>query len=147
MLPTDPIPPDLSNTEAKKKKPHKGTENLIPFKKGKGADRDPRINPNGRPKGFDEFRKLVLSVGSEVARDKKNNPVIIDKGLPTEHAATIAELILRDWAKDKQNSQKFVEYGWGKVPQPIEHSGNVQLTWRDFIEGDGSNLEVEDDNA
>lgn len=128
-----------SDTEKPKKK-RGNPQNLIPFKKGKGADRDPRINVSNRPTGFSQLRKLVLEVGGEIARDKKGKAVVIDKGLPTEHEATIAELILREWAADKNHSHKFIEYGWGKVPVKNEISGNVTLSWKDFIEGtDASN--------
>jgi hypothetical protein len=127
-----------SNTATEQPKKKRGNvQNLVPFKKGKGAERDPKINAKGRPRVFDQLRELILEIGGEIARDKRGNPVIIDRNLETEHAATVAELLLREWAKDKINSSKFIEYGWGKVPTPVEHSGNVTLTWKDFIQSTG----------
>jgi len=84
-------------------------ENLKPFKTG-----DPRINRNGRPKSFDALRKLVQSVGNEIAKDKDGNPIVIDG-----HVATVAEMIVRSWAKDNKHQVNFIEYGYGKVPNPV----------------------------
>ena len=95
---------------------------LVPFKKG-----DPRINRKGRPKSFKAFRDLVQSVGNEIAKDAKGEPIIIDG-----HVATVAEMIVRSWAKDPKRQQGFVEYGYGKVPAPIEVTGK-----------DGEPIEVE----
>ena len=83
------------------------------FKKG-----DPRINRKGRPKSFKAFRDLVQSVGNEVAKDSKGDPIIIDG-----HVATVAEMIVRTWSKDKRQQRDFVEYGYGKVPNPVELTG------------------------
>jgi hypothetical protein len=89
------------------------TKDLIPFVKG-----DPRINRNGRPKSFDALRKLVQSVGNEIAKDKDGNPIVIDG-----HVATVAEMIVRSWAKDNKHQVNFIEYGYGKVPNPVELTG------------------------
>lgn len=84
-------------------------ENLKPFKTG-----DPRINRKGRPKSFKALRELVQSVGNDIAKDGKGNPIEIDG-----HIATVAEMIVRSWTKDPKRQRDFIEYGYGKVPNPI----------------------------
>ena len=88
------------------------------FKKG-----DPRCWRLGKPKGFDALRKLYQKIGDEVARDKDGQPIIINKGQPDEHVATTIEMIARQQSRDSKRQRDFVEYGYGKVPAPVELSG------------------------
>jgi hypothetical protein len=80
-------------------------QNLKPFVKG-----DKRINRNGRPKSFDALRKLTQKIGHEQISDS---------------TMTAIEAILRQMAHD--NPARFVEIGWGKVPDIEEHSGKVEI--------------------
>ena len=75
---------------------------------------DPRINRKGRPKSFKALRELVQQVGNEVARDKNGDPIVIDR-----HIATTAEMIVRSWTKDPKRQRDFIEFGYGKVPNPV----------------------------
>lgn len=91
----------------------------MPFVKG-----DPRINRKGRPKSFDELRALALSIGHEPALNKDGNPIVIDG-----HGVTITEAIMRQWAtsKDARLQQAFIQYAYGKPPDKIEMSAEVEI--------------------
>jgi hypothetical protein len=86
-------------------------QNLKPFKKG-----DPRINRKGRPKNFDKLRELALQIAHEVA--KKGNDCVIING----RKATVAEMILRQWATSKNPTlqKSFIEIAFGKVPDRMD---------------------------
>ena len=109
-----------SNTESKQSKKKRQTAGLIPFVKG-----DPRINRKGRPKKFDDLRKLSQQIANEVATygqndkfgNKKGDPIVING-----HKVTIAEGILRTWSlsKDARLQMRFVEVAYGKVPDVVE---------------------------
>ena len=90
------------------------SDNLKPFKKG-----DPRINRRGRPRSFDAVRALAQAISHEVAT-KGDQPIVIEG-----HVATVAEMILRQWASSKNPTlqQAFIAYAFGKVPDKSELSG------------------------
>jgi hypothetical protein len=79
-----------------------------PFVKG-----DPRINRGGRPKCFTEFRDLAQKIAHEVL------------AAPNGQKLTVADAILRSWAKSKepQLQKAFIEYAFGKVPDKVEATG------------------------
>src|SRR5262249_54865920 len=74
---------------------------LKPFVKG-----DPRINRKGRPRSFDELRKLAQGIAQEAVTTSRGARI------------TLAEAILRSWAESKepQLQKAFMEYAFGKVP-------------------------------
>jgi hypothetical protein len=91
----------------------------MPFVKG-----DPRINRKGRPKTFDKFRALAISIATEQATDKNGNPILWN-GKPV----TNAELMLRMWLTDKKLQKDFAEVAFGKVPQNIDlTTGGEKIT-------------------
>jgi hypothetical protein len=76
-----------------------------PFTKGDG-----RINRRGRPRSFDQFRALAQKIAGEK---------LVTPGGST---LTVAEAILRSWAKSKepQLQRAFIEFAFGKVPDKLE---------------------------
>lgn len=90
---------------------------------------DPRINRRGRPKSFDAVRELAQSISHEVAK-AGGNPVVVDN-----HTATVAEMILRQWASSKnpQLQKAFIELAFGKVPDKLDVDGkmNMVIRWDD----------------
>ena len=88
--------------------------------KGRFTKGDPRINRKGRPKSFDAARELAQAIAHEKARMKTGDAYVIDG-----HAVTYIEAILRNWAMsgDVQKQKAFVEYAYGKVPNPVEMTG------------------------
>jgi len=84
------------------------------FKKG-----DPRINRKGRPKDFDKLRELAKAISHEVATKEGKQIIVNDK------IATVAEIILRQWAqsKDPRLQTAFFEYAYGKPPVRTELTG------------------------
>jgi hypothetical protein len=71
---------------------------------------DPRINRLGRPKHFDQFRKLAQRIAAEKVIDAAGNSL------------TRIEQILRSWSRSKQPALQlaFVAYGYGKPPEKLE---------------------------
>ena len=81
---------------------NRGLRNLV-----KG---DARINRKGRPKGFDQMRKLAQAIAAEKVTDSEGNTM------------TCVEALLRSWAtsEELQPQRAFIEYAFGKVPDKLE---------------------------
>src|SRR3990172_11609286 len=94
---------------------------------GKGLRKgDPRINSKGRPRSFDALRTLAQQIAHEEARSG-GAPVVVEG-----HKATVAEMILRQWAasKNPQLQRAFIEIAFGKVPDTLElPDGKGSLTY------------------
>lgn len=127
-----------SNTA--KKQPRKGNnpnlaEDGKPFQFKKGYD--PRRNMNGRPKAFDQWRKLAQDIAEQIAT-KKDGELILWNG----QEITVAEAILLSWAGDKKHMEKFVEAAFGKVPQELDIKNNGAITlnivYKDKLDGNGA---------
>jgi len=78
---------------------------------------DKRINRNGRPADFVSLRKLAKQIASEKITSSDGRT-----------AMTRVELILREMSISKDPRQRiaFLEIAYGKVPNPIEITGDVQ---------------------
>lgn len=85
--------------------------NAKPFTKG-----DKRINRKGRPKSFDQLRKLALQLAHEETETKQGE-------------MTAVEIILRQMMQDKKQREIFLQYAYGKVPDElnVKQSGKVTL--------------------
>jgi len=90
-----------------------GSANRGRFTKG-----DPRINRKGRPKTFDQLRRLALSLLNEPAKGPDGQPLAIDG-----HIATNVEIILRSAMRHPRFAQWILEVAYGKVPDKVEVSG------------------------
>ena len=77
---------------------------------GRFVKGDPRCNRNGRPRTFDQARALAQAIAHE------------ELTLPDGRKITVAEAVLRQWAKSKepQLQKAFIEYCFGKVPDKLE---------------------------
>ena len=78
---------------------------------GKGfVKNDPRINRKGRPRSFDQLRKLAQEIADEEVTDRRGEKI------------RLAEAILRSWAQSKEPilQKSFMEYAYGKVPDKLE---------------------------
>jgi len=76
---------------------------------------DKRINRKGRPKSFDKLRALAQQVLCEVVE------------LTDGEKQSRVEMIMREWAKDKQKQQNLVEIAYGKVPDKTESEFTVVI--------------------
>ena len=86
---------------------------------GKGFVKgDPRINRKGRPRTFDQLRRLAISILSEPAKGEDGQPIVIDG-----HIATNVEIVLRTAMRSPRFAQLLLEVAYGKVPDRLEVSG------------------------
>jgi len=90
-----------------------GSTNRGRFVKG-----DPRINRKGRPRTFDQLRRLALSLLNEPVKGPDGQPLVID-----DHIVTRVELILRGAMNNPRFAQWILEVAYGKVPDRVEVSG------------------------
>jgi len=107
----------------------KNLEKRKPFTK-----KDPRINPGGRVKSFEQLRELFQQIANEPAEEEKNKTRI----------QKIGEIL----SKDKKHMKDFIEFGYGKVPQPQIITGNINISWKDFVNNDSDtdNSNAKDDS-
>ena len=102
----------------------KNLEKRKPFVKG-----DPRINPGGKVKSFDELRTLFQEIANEQIET-------IDK----QKILRLRQIALKLSEKD------FLEFAYGKVPlsQIVDiTSGGKPLNWKSFIDGNDSDTNTE----
>jgi len=97
----------------------RGAEVGRPFKKGTGADRDPRINSKGRPKTLPDLKELLIQVLGAQGEDGKTymEKILIllrDRALGTTKEGDMragAELMDRAYTKAKQSSEMDITLG------------------------------------
>ena len=107
-------------------------EQLKPF-----TQDDPRINRNGRPRDYEELRKMVREVGFEQVGVKED-------GTPM----TLIESIVRDWMHSKSFNKQLaaLQYGYGKVPEKLEVERNASKIVIRWTEADEDPEYIEDDS-
>lgn len=98
---------------------------------------DPRINRKGRPRTFDAFRDLIQTKMNEPALDKDGQQIV-----KNGHIVTNAEMFVEAWMKSKDR-KSFAEFAYGKVTEQVEHSGEVNMTWKEFINNDDPETDSE----
>lgn len=78
------------------------------FKKGRGKNIDPRINKNGRPKYYDELRRLAQDILDEIVEYKDKNK--------RAKKITRLENILFGWSNsdDFAKQSRLLEIAWSK---------------------------------
>lgn len=110
------------------KKPNPGVKNLIPFKKtsANGGVRDPRIN--------------VTGAQAKSQRDLKNAiQAYLNEPEPGAKETRLQELLsLLMYSKSALDRKTLMEYGFGKLPQPIQarFEGGITVHFVDETEGD-----------
>lgn len=72
---------------------------------------DPRRNSKGRPKNFDQFRKLAQHIAALDATTRAGQPIEWNA-----EQITFAEQVLYTWLEDPKLIQLFAEAAFGKVP-------------------------------
>lgn len=92
-----------------------------PTGKGGFQERKNQINRKGRPKDFTGLRSLAQMIANEVGATDENG---------TPH--TNAEMALRKLLKEE--TVKFLEVAYGKVPQPVDVTSggekvSITLIW------------------
>jgi hypothetical protein len=110
----------------------KNLQKRKPFVKG-----DPRINPGGRVRSFDQLRELLQDIANEEIK---------------EDGKTITRLrsIILGMTSDKKLYKDFLEFGYGKVPlsQIVDiTSGGKPLVWKEFVNNDNDDGSSNEDKS
>jgi len=106
------------------------------FEKG----HDPRRNLKGRPRSFDQVRELAQAIAKEKVT-KDGAPVLFNG-----RQLTVIEAILRKWAQSNTAhlQEMFVQYAYGKVPQPVDVRGDqtVRFVFDDVLTEPGQDTDA-----
>lgn len=88
-----------------------------------GQPKGNKGNRKGRPKSFDALRKLAQQIAAEELQSTDGDTI------------TRIEALLRvmSTSRNPADRKTFLEYAFGKPKDEVEHSGNVSLTWQEFI--------------
>ena len=92
---------------------------------GKGFVKgSPNINRKGRPKVFNDLRKLALEIANDIAT-KDGKPIYDENG----KGLSVIDVIMKQWAfsKDPRFQKAFVEICYGKVPDVIELPKDITI--------------------
>ena len=106
----------------------KNLEKRKPFVKG-----DPRINPGGKVKSFDELRTFLQEIAHEDIETVDKQKII-----------RLRELVL------KLSPKEYLEFAYGKVPlsQIVDiTSGGKAINWMQFINNDNDDGNTEEDKS
>lgn len=120
------------------KKEHKGSKNLVHFKKGVSG------NPKGRPKGSETCKDLIDRFGKlAIAKDKNILKLTMDdlppdilKEIRTVKQLIIFRYMLKAASGDSRHAEYIIDRLEGKAPQFIAHT---DLTPQPLFEDDNPN--------
>ena len=112
-------PQESGNTQGKTYEVGKGKPPKDTQFGGKRANKQGK----GKPKTFTALRKLAQQIAAEELQSTDGDVI------------TRIEALLRvmSTSRNPADRKTFLEYAFGKPKDEVEHSGNVSLTWQEFI--------------
>jgi hypothetical protein len=109
-------------------------KNLRPFRKGKGKDRDPRINTKGTISTRPDLVAAIERAANMKLFNDNGKPLILDGEQVTRLDAVIRTAFTGRSSSDKRFLIWLLEFWHGKPKESIDVNLKATVTWKDFIE-------------